>query len=179
MSMIKLHGIVYFAQIWSLIWCENPFFDDDVQDWVNGFTANELDLYGPIDGFKTDETDFWDGNIDALTNGEKDCINRVINALNEEKDKWLSELGVHPDKAWTKENEMACRGVEPYCIDFRERIVKAVDKGNCVEKVAQDFNVGENLVRKLVAQMLITGYVVPGRKRPSNHPNKADALRGG
>jgi uncharacterized phage-associated protein len=157
MTMIQLHGIVYYSQLWSLVWCKKSLFEEDVKGWANGCIACDLDEYS-LDGFKVNEDNFWDGDIDAVKDVQKDCMDSVMNALDEEKSRWLKEILLFPYK--NQDDDMNQVKESSY-IDFRDRIINAVKEGGSIRRVSQNFDVSENLTKKLVAQMLVTGYVTP------------------
>lgn len=35
-TTMKLQKLVYYCQAWSLVWDEQPLFEDDFQAWANG-----------------------------------------------------------------------------------------------------------------------------------------------
>jgi transposase len=55
--------------------------------------------------------------------------------------------------------------MKAYSIDFREKIVSAIEKGDSsFRKVAQRFCVSKSCVQKLVAQKRTEGHVVPRKQ---------------
>lgn len=36
MTAMKLQKLVYYSQAWSLVWDEEPLFEEEIQAWVNG-----------------------------------------------------------------------------------------------------------------------------------------------
>jgi uncharacterized phage-associated protein len=36
MTTMKLQKLVYYAQAWSLVWDEEPLFDQPIEAWSNG-----------------------------------------------------------------------------------------------------------------------------------------------
>ena len=55
--------------------------------------------------------------------------------------------------------------MKAYSVDFREKIISAIDKGDSsVRKVAQRFGVSKNCVQKLVGQKREKGHILPGKQ---------------
>jgi uncharacterized phage-associated protein len=98
MTAMKLQKLIYYSQAWSLVWDETPLFDDDIQAWANGPVVQAL--YGYHRGkFKVDENTFSDGDIDALTDNQKDSVEKVLASLQGKSGQWLSEL-THIESPW-------------------------------------------------------------------------------
>lgn len=38
----KLQKLVYYCQVWHLIWHDRPLFDEDILAWINGPVCKEL-----------------------------------------------------------------------------------------------------------------------------------------
>jgi len=49
-------------------------------------------------------------------------------------------------------------------MDLRRRIINAVKEGGSIRKVAQRFDVGKNLVQKLVTQLQTKGHIQPAKQ---------------
>lgn len=49
-------------------------------------------------------------------------------------------------------------------MDLRKRIINAVEEGGSIRKVAQRFDVGKNLVQKLVTQLQTKGHIQPEKQ---------------
>jgi transposase len=55
--------------------------------------------------------------------------------------------------------------MKAYSVDFREKIVSAIKKGDSsVKKVAQRFGVSKNCVQKLVTQKRTKGHILPSKQ---------------
>ncbi|MEM9449968.1 MAG: type II toxin-antitoxin system antitoxin SocA domain-containing protein [Cyanobacteria bacterium P01_E01_bin.6] len=98
MTSMKLQKLVYYSQAWSLVWDENPLFEEDIQAWANGPVIPELYEYHRGE-FKVTERTFSDGDVDALTSNQKDSIDSVLKALQHKSGQWLSEL-THQESPW-------------------------------------------------------------------------------
>src|ERR1700730_81854 len=42
MSAMKLQKLVYYSQAWSLVWDDEPLFDDAIEAWANGPVVRAL-----------------------------------------------------------------------------------------------------------------------------------------
>lgn len=49
-------------------------------------------------------------------------------------------------------------------MDLRRKIINAVEEGGSIRKVAQRFDVGKNLVQKLVTQLQKKGHIQPAKQ---------------
>jgi len=98
MTAMKLQKLVYYTQAWSLVWDENPLFEEDIQAWANGPVVPILYEYHRGQ-FKVSEKTFADGDIDALTLNQKDSVDKVLDTLQEKSGQWLSEL-THMEAPW-------------------------------------------------------------------------------
>ncbi|NER20971.1 MAG: DUF4065 domain-containing protein [Symploca sp. SIO1C2] len=98
MTAMKLQKLVYYTQAWSLVWDENPLFEEDIQAWANGPVVPILYEYHRGQ-FKVSEKTFADGDIDALNPNQKDSVDKVLDALQEKSGQWLSEL-THMEAPW-------------------------------------------------------------------------------
>jgi len=55
--------------------------------------------------------------------------------------------------------------MKPYPIDFREKIVKAYERGNTsIRKVAERFEVSKGFVQKMLKQQKLKGDLQPGKQ---------------
>lgn len=98
MTAMKLQKLVYYSQAWSLVWDENPLFEEDIQAWANGPVVPALYEYHRGQ-FKVNEDTFADGSVDTLTSNQKDSIDKVLETLQCKTGQWLSEL-THMESPW-------------------------------------------------------------------------------
>ena len=97
-TAMKLQKLMYYAQAWSLVWEEEPLFQEDFQAWANGPVLPTL--YNRHRGkFKVDPSLFHDGSQDALTSSQQDTINRVLAFYGNKTAQWLSDL-THQEDPW-------------------------------------------------------------------------------
>ncbi|WP_236043477.1 Panacea domain-containing protein [Marinobacter nauticus] len=97
MTAMKLQKLAYYSQAWSLVWDEEPLFNEEFQAWANGPVCSEL--YNEHRGqFKVDESQF-SGNSKALTENQKDSIDKVLSFYGSKTAQWLSDL-THRESPW-------------------------------------------------------------------------------
>ncbi len=97
MSAMKLQKLVYYSQVWSLVWTESPLFNDEIEAWANGPVVRSL--YRKHQGFFRVGKGFFGGDISRLTDDQKDVIDRVLNFYGNKDPQWLSNL-THLESPW-------------------------------------------------------------------------------
>lgn len=97
MSAMKLQKLVYYTQAWSLAWDEEELFSEEIEAWANGPVVREL--YELHRGRYRLGKGFFGGQIDVLTNGQRDTIDRVIAFYGDKDPQWLSDL-THMEAPW-------------------------------------------------------------------------------
>ncbi|WP_043755757.1 Panacea domain-containing protein [Imhoffiella purpurea] len=98
LTAMKLQKLLYYAQAWNLVWEEEPLFEDDFQAWANGPVLPSL--YAMHRGmFKVDASLFTDGCVDALTDVQRENIDRVLSFYGKQTAQWLSDL-THQEDPW-------------------------------------------------------------------------------
>lgn len=97
MSTMKLQKLCYYAQAWSLVWDDNPLFNEEFEAWANGPVCRPLFLktQGKFLVSKDDET----GGENNLTDEQKDTINHVLDHYGDKNAQWLSQL-THMEEPW-------------------------------------------------------------------------------
>lgn len=74
----RLHKLLYYCQAWSLIWNEEPLFEQSIEAWASGPVIKEL--YDAHNGQY--EMDLLDvpklGNSDALSDTQKETVQTVL-----------------------------------------------------------------------------------------------------
>jgi len=95
MPAMKLHKLAYYCQAWSLVWDEEPLFNEAIKAWPNGPVVPEL--YEVHKGkFKVEAADFH-GN--TLNDTQKETVEAVLAYYGDKKSQWLSDL-THIEKPW-------------------------------------------------------------------------------
>lgn len=97
MSAMKLQKLVYYAQAWSLVWDEQPLFEDDFEAWANGPVVRSL--YERHRGCFRLEPGFFGGDPAQLTSEQIDSIDRVLSYYGDKDPQWLSDL-THLEAPW-------------------------------------------------------------------------------
>lgn len=97
MTSMKLQKLVYYSQAWSLVWDEEPLFNEQIEAWANGPVVPVL--YELHRGQFRLGDDFPHGDVNALTPNQKDSIDKVLEAFRDKSGQWLSEL-THMESPW-------------------------------------------------------------------------------
>ena len=98
LSTVKLQKLVYYAQAWSLVWDDEPLFNERIEAWLNGPVVP--DLYDIHRGkFSLMAKKLSEGNEDNLTNNQKKSIDIVLQDYGDKSSQWLSEL-THLEDPW-------------------------------------------------------------------------------
>ena len=97
MSAMKLQKLVYYSQAWSLVWDDEPLFDNRIEAWANGPVVR--DLYDTHKGkFKVSADDF-PGDTDLLSPNQTDSIGIVLKSYGDRSAQWLSTQ-THSESPW-------------------------------------------------------------------------------
>ena len=95
MTAMKFQKLVYYCQAWSLVWDEEPLFDEEIQAWANGPVVPAL--YARHQGkFKVNE---WHGNPGTLTDLQCETILKVLEFYGDKPSQVLSDL-THREAPW-------------------------------------------------------------------------------
>ncbi len=96
MTTMKLQKLVYYSQAWSLVWDENPLFEENIEAWANGPVVRELFDYHrgmyeisamPI------------GNPRLLNPAQQETVDAVLEYYGNKSAQWLIEL-THMEDPW-------------------------------------------------------------------------------
>ncbi|MCK9490728.1 MAG: DUF4065 domain-containing protein [Sulfurimonas sp.] len=103
MTAMKLQKLVYYSQVWSLVWDEEELFNENIEAWANGPVAPELyaihrGLYN-LDGIK-------EGNISNITLNQKETIEIVLKTYGKKTSQWLSDR-THSESPWQEARKKA------------------------------------------------------------------------
>lgn len=99
MSTMKLQKLCYYAQAWSLVWDDEPLFDEEFQAWANGPVCKEL--FQKTQGKYSVTADDENGDINNLTDNQKETIDIVLEHYAEHDAQWLSQL-THMEDPWNR-----------------------------------------------------------------------------
>jgi uncharacterized phage-associated protein len=120
-TSMKLQKLVYYSQAWSLVWDEEPLFNETIEAWGNGPVIREL-FDSHRGKFKVSRIP--EGDPDVLTPDQKETIDAVIDYYGSKPSQWLSDLthsedpwkharGSCPDGGWCN-NEITLASMEEY-----------------------------------------------------------------
>ncbi len=101
MTTMKLQKLVYYSQVWSLVWDSEPIFDDRIEAWASGPVVPLL--------YKAHKGEYLIkdlplGNSDNLTDEQKETIKAVLDAYGGKSAQWLADL-THMEKPWIDARE--------------------------------------------------------------------------
>lgn len=98
MTTMKLQKLVYYCQAWSLVWDEEPLFEEDFQAWANGPVCTEL--YNQHRGlFNINSRRLRTGDSSLLNSTQIETINSVLDYYGGRPAHWLSML-THKENPW-------------------------------------------------------------------------------
>jgi len=98
MSAMKLQKLIYYCQAWSLVWDDEPLFDNKISAWANGPVV--WDLYNQHRGmFRVNYKDFEHLAKGRLNREQKETIDAVLDAYSEKSAQWLSDQ-THAEAPW-------------------------------------------------------------------------------
>lgn len=107
MTAMKLQKLVYYAQVWSLVWDEEALFRSKIETWANGPVCPAL--YREHRGmFRVHKGTFVGANTRAFTHDQRETMDIVLKHYGKRSSVWLSEL-THLEKPWLD----ARKGLEP------------------------------------------------------------------
>ena len=95
-STMKLQKLVYYAQAWSLVWDEQPLFQEKVEAWANGPVVRDL-FYFHRGQFSVSSIPI--GNPDLLNDIQKETVDAVLEFYGNKSAQWLIDLS-HQEKPW-------------------------------------------------------------------------------
>jgi len=78
MSTMKLQKLVYYSQAWSLVWDDEPLFEENIEAWANGPVVPSL--YNRHRGYFKVTNSIINGNPDLLNEDQKETVRVVCEA---------------------------------------------------------------------------------------------------
>jgi uncharacterized phage-associated protein len=97
MTAMKLQKLVYYAQAWSLVWDEEPLFDNPIEAWANGPVTP--DLYQAHRGRYRLTREMIRGDETRLIAEQRETIDAVLSFYGGRTSQWLSDL-THSEDPW-------------------------------------------------------------------------------
>ena len=96
MTTWKLQKLVYYSQAWSLVWDDEPLFQEEIEAWANGPVVP--DLYRVHRG-KYRVRKIGRGNPEALSKDGKETVDAVLGYYGDKSPQYLSDL-THAEDPW-------------------------------------------------------------------------------
>lgn len=96
-TTIKLQKLVYYSQVWSLVWDDKPLFDEDFQAWINGPVVRSL--FDDTKGYYYSPICIAGADPNLLTENQKDTIDRVLEHYGDLTSSELVQLS-HSEAPW-------------------------------------------------------------------------------
>lgn len=98
MTAMKLQKLVYYSQAWSLVWDEEPIFNERIEAWANGPVCP--DLYKEHRGmFHVNPSSIFYGDSSNLTKKQTETIDSILEYYGSKTSQWLSDL-THKEEPW-------------------------------------------------------------------------------
>ena len=98
MSTWKLQKLCYYSQAWQLAWTDHELFPEDFEAWRNGPVCRAL-FYEHHGKFSVEENDIPHGNVDALTDDERETVDIVLEGYGDREPYELREQ-THFEPPW-------------------------------------------------------------------------------
>lgn len=97
-TAMKLQKLVYYSQVWSIVWDDDVLFDDAIEAWKLGPVVRRL--YDFHRGqFRVEK--IGSGSSANLTDAQKATVDRVLKFYGDKSAQWLSDL-THLEEPWKK-----------------------------------------------------------------------------
>lgn len=91
----KLQKLVYYCQVWSIVWRGGPLFHEEIQAWVHGPVVSELyQMHAHQDRVLA-----VGGHSDRITQEQGDVIDEVLRYYSHLDGRTLSQL-THDEDPW-------------------------------------------------------------------------------
>ncbi|MCI4626612.1 MAG: DUF4065 domain-containing protein [Candidatus Magnetoovum sp. WYHC-5] len=104
-TAMKLQKLIYYCQVWSLVWDEKPLFNDEIEAWLSGPVVRKL--YENHKGqYSVNQWSF--GDASKVQGIEKETIDSVLDYYGDKSAQWLSDL-THKEDPWL----IARKGLSP------------------------------------------------------------------
>lgn len=105
MTTMKLQKLVYYSQAWSLVWDEEPIFEENIEAWANGpVVRNLFDYHRGMYEISAIPI----GNPRLLNDVQQETIDAVLEYYGDKSAQWLIEL-THMEDPWIQ----ARKGLAP------------------------------------------------------------------
>ena len=116
-STMKLQKLCYYSQAWSLVWDDEPLFEEDFEAWANGPVCPAL-FYATQGRFSIEAQDE-PGDSNNLTDTQRETIDAVLNHYGAKNAQELSDLS-HYEDPWKNARGNTPFGVPSHAIISKE-----------------------------------------------------------
>lgn len=96
MTTMKLQKLVYYGQVWSIVWDDDVLFDQDIEAWRNGPVVREL-WEATRGRLRIEHVP--GGNAKSLSPDQRDTVDLVLKFYGDKDAQWLSDL-THMEQPW-------------------------------------------------------------------------------
>ncbi len=96
LTTMKLHKLLYYCHAWSLVWDEQPLFNNKIEAWANGPVIRDLFNFHR-GSFTINSIPI--GNPKLLTQLQIETIDAVLDYYGDKSSQWLIEL-THLEDPW-------------------------------------------------------------------------------
>ena len=96
-TTIKLQKLVYYSQAWSLVWDDEPLFNEDFEAWINGPVVRCL--FDELKGYYYCPQTIKDAEPNKLSDNQKETIDLVLGNYGELTSSQLVMLS-HSEAPW-------------------------------------------------------------------------------
>lgn len=103
MTTMKLQKLVYYSQVWSVVWDDDVLFPEKIEAWKNGPVVREL-WENTRGNFRVTSVNGKSVNVPA---SRHETIARVLDFYGPKDAQWLSDL-THLEEPW-KEAYATCQ----------------------------------------------------------------------
>lgn len=106
-TTMKLHKLLYYCQVWSLVWDERPLFKERIEAWANGPVVRDLfPFHRGV--YEVNASNFVIGNPRLLNETQRETVDGVLIFYGDKSSQWLVNL-THSEQPWID----ARQGLEP------------------------------------------------------------------
>jgi uncharacterized phage-associated protein len=97
MSAMKLQKLVYYSQVWTVVWTDNELFSDPIEAWADGPVVRSL--YEKHRGHFRIGKGFFGGDTERISEEQKQILKKVLSFYGGKDAQWLSNL-THMEAPW-------------------------------------------------------------------------------
>jgi uncharacterized phage-associated protein len=96
MTAMKLQKLIYYSQVWSIVWDDDVLFPEPIEAWKNGPVVR--DLWEATRGqFRVDRVP--GGDSAKLVEAQRATVDLVLSFYGDKDAQWLSDLS-HMEEPW-------------------------------------------------------------------------------